>query len=162
MVKTAKSVENRSIVLIREKNGTIWICIEYRRLYAATAPGTYMMQYTDGSTDSLGEVKVFIDLDALLGYWQVPMKDEKKDNATFTFHFGTYRYTPMPFDFWNASATFQRELDTDLFRVQYKKCLDCMDELIMFFKNSRRIIMDNDGVLTLPRQARMTFTLPKF
>ena len=56
----------------------------------------------DDCIDSLGHAKVFSILDALWGYWQIPIAKEDRDKTTFTIHVGTYRYTRMPFGLRNA------------------------------------------------------------
>ena len=66
-------------------------CIDFRRLNAATIPDTYPLPRMDDCIESLSHVKVFSMLDALWGYWQIPIAEEDRDRTTFTSHVGTYR-----------------------------------------------------------------------
>lgn len=63
------------------------------------------MPRIDEYMDSLGEVRLFTSMDILWGCLQMPTNDKDKDNATFTSHLGTYRYTCVPFGIRNAPAS---------------------------------------------------------
>ena len=65
----------------------------------------------DDCIDSLADAKVFTLLDALWGYWQVPIAEEDREKTAFTSHMGTYRYLRMLLGLRNAPETFQRALD---------------------------------------------------
>ena len=86
-------------------------CVDFRRLNALNIPDTYPLPRMEDCIDSLGEVRLFTTLDALWGYWQVPIAESDRDKTTFTSYMGTFRCKRMPFGLRNASATFQRALD---------------------------------------------------
>jgi len=47
-------------------------------------------------------------LDGYSGYTQIFIAPKNQEKTTFTCPFGTYSFRKMPFDFCNASATFQK------------------------------------------------------
>lgn len=61
-----------------------------------TIPDTYPLARTNDCNDSLEEAKLFSALDALRGYWRVPIENDNGKTA-FTSHLGTYRYSLTPF-----------------------------------------------------------------
>ena len=67
-------------------------CIDFHRLNAAMIPETYPLPRMDDCIDSLSHAKIFSMLDALWGYWKIPIADEDRDKTTLTSHVGTYRY----------------------------------------------------------------------
>lgn len=64
----------------------------------------------DDFIDFLGEDRVFSMLDCNMGYWQIPVADEDKDETTITSHEGIYKYVRIPYDLTNEAATFQRAI----------------------------------------------------
>lgn len=99
-----------------KKDGTVRICIDYRRLNQITKFDAYPMPRIDDILDSIG-VAQFINittLDLAKGYWQVPMSDEDKEKTAFTSPTRLYQFTVMPFGLSGAPATFQRMMDSIL------------------------------------------------
>jgi hypothetical protein len=99
------------IVLAPKSDGTLRLCVDYRRLNMITVPDTYTLQRMDECIDSLGDAVVFTTLDCNSDYWQIPVHPGDRDKTTFTSHYGTYRFLRLPFGLRNAPATFQRAID---------------------------------------------------
>lgn len=113
----------------------------------------------DDWVHSLGEAQVLTALDILWRYWQVRIEDGDKDKTFFTAHLGSNRSTRMKFGLCNAPATFQRALDSILSGAWWKKCLPYIDEVVMFFKNTRHHVKNVNTVQALLRQAEVTKTI---
>ena len=141
------------VLLAPKKDGTMRFCIDFRRLNAVTIPDTYPLPRMDDCIDSLSHAKVFSMLDALWGYWQIPIAEKDRDKTTFTSHVGTYRYTRMPFGLRNAPSTFQRALDVILSGVRWKICLVYLDDVIIFSRDEKEHLDHLDTVLTLLEDA---------
>ncbi|CDF38334.1 unnamed protein product [Chondrus crispus] len=80
--------------------------IEPAQLKAVTVKDTYPLPRMDECRDSLGDTKVFSALDAISGYWQMPIPECDRDKTAFSCHSGLYRFSRMPFGLTNAPATF--------------------------------------------------------
>ena len=111
--------------------------------------------------DSLGEARLFTTLDALWGYWQVPIAERDRVKTTFTSHMGTFRYKRMPFGLRNAPATFQRALDIILSGVRWKTCLVYIDDVVIFWKTEEEHSAQVSHVLTLLEEAGVKLKLKK-
>ena len=61
-------------------------------------------------------------LDLLMGYHQIPVREEDRPKTAFITHMGLYVFKVMPFGLCNAPATFQRFMD-GIFRDQIGKDL---------------------------------------
>ena len=161
VIEPAQSEWASPVVLAPKKDGTLRFCVDYRRLNAATIPDTYPLPRMDDSIDSLGQAKIFSVLDALWGYWQVPISEEDRDKTTFTTHMGTYRYARMPFGLRNAPATFQRALEILLSGVRWRSCLVYIDDVIIFSQDGPSHLKHLDEVLTLLEEGGVKLKLKK-
>ena len=98
------------LVLVRKKDGTLRVCVDYRQVNKDTVPDRYPMPRVDELVDAIGRKKgkYFTTLDLMKGYHQVKMDEHSKPKTAFTCHQGLYQYRRMPFGLTNAPATFQR------------------------------------------------------
>ena len=161
VIEPAQSEWSSPVLLAPKKDGTQRFCIDLRRLNDITIPDTYPLPRMDDCIDSLSEAMVFTLLDALWGYWQMPLADEDKDKTTFTTHMGTFRCLRMPFGLRNAPSSFQRALDIILSGVRWRFCLVYIDDIIVFSKNYEEHLDHLDQILTLLEDAGVKLKLKK-
>ena len=153
VIEPATSEWASPVVLVSKKDGSLRFCVDYRRLNAKTLTDAYPLPRMDDCIDSLGDAVVFTTLDCNSGYWQLPVAQEHQDKTSFTSHFGTFRYTRMPFGLKNAPATFQRALDINLFGARWQICLVYLDDVIVFSQDLEQHLAQFDTLLKLPRNA---------
>ena len=98
---------------MRKKDGSLRVCVDYRRINQDTVPDRYPMPQVDELVDAIGRQKgkYFSTLDMMKGYHQVKMEEQSKQKTAFTCHLGLFQYRRMPFGLTNAPATFQRLMD---------------------------------------------------
>lgn len=81
----------------------------------------------------------------------MPVKDEDKDETTFSSQLGARRYTRQPFGLQNTPATFQQALDTILSRVRQMTCLVYIDDVVILSENDCQHVEDiQEGAGTTP------------
>ena len=100
-----------SIVLVKKKDGSLRMCVDYRRLNAISDADAYPMPRVDDMIDALGKAKYITTLDLARGYWQVPVQEESRPRTAFATPFGLFQFRVMPFGLQGAPATFQRMMD---------------------------------------------------
>lgn len=71
IIKESCSPYTSPIVIVRNKNGTIRMCIDYRLLNSQTVPGQYTTPCIDDVLDSLSGSCWFSVLDMRSGYYQI-------------------------------------------------------------------------------------------
>ena len=105
------------IVLVKKKDGTLRMCVDYQRLNVVSRVDAYPMPRVDDLIDRLGKAKFIITLDLSRGYWQVPVREDAHAKTAFTTSIGLFQFRVMPFGLHGAPATFQRMMDKLLWDV---------------------------------------------
>ena len=98
-------------MLVKKKDGTLRLCVDYRRLNAVSQADAYPMPRVDDLIDRLGMAKYITTLDLSRGYWQVPVSEASRPMTAFATPFGLFQFRAMPFGLHGAPATFQRMVD---------------------------------------------------
>jgi len=102
-------VPNKNNELIPTRTVTGWrICMDYRKLNAATKKDHFPLPFIDQMLDRLAGNEFFCFLDGYSGYNQIMIAPEDQEKTTFTCPYGTFAFRRMPFGLCNAPGTFQR------------------------------------------------------
>ena len=62
------------VVLVKKKDGTMRMCIDYKLLNKNTMKNRYPIPYIDEFNDELHCFGYFLKIDLRLGYHQIPMR----------------------------------------------------------------------------------------
>ena len=79
------------IVMVKKKDETWWICVDYRKVNAMTHRDAYPLPRIDATLDSLAGSTLFTTLDLASGYWQVESKSSGKDKTAFSTSKGHFK-----------------------------------------------------------------------
>lgn len=134
MIAESRSPYASPIVVVRKKNGTIRICIDYRTLNNRTTPDQYTMPRIDDALDSLSGSQWFSVLDLRSGYYQIEMAPEDKEKTAFICPLGFYQFERMPQGITGAPATFQRLMEKAIGDMHLLEAIVYLDDIIIFGK----------------------------
>lgn len=90
------------IVMIKKKDQSFRMCINYKRLNKCTKRLNYIFPKIEDLTRRLKGMKVFTKLDLKDGYYQVNLHPEDMDLTTFSSHLGMFKFAKLPFGLSNA------------------------------------------------------------
>ncbi|KAI7813567.1 hypothetical protein IRJ41_020632 [Triplophysa rosa] len=79
IIKESKSPYASPIVIIRKKNGSIRMCIDYRLLNSRTVPDQYTTPCIEDALNALSGSKWFSVLDLRSGYYQIAIAEEDRE-----------------------------------------------------------------------------------
>ena len=82
------------------------VCIDYRKLNAATKKDHFPLPFIDQILDKLSGQGFYCFLDDYSGYNQLAIYPYDQEKTIFTCPFSTYAFQRMPFGLCNAPATF--------------------------------------------------------
>lgn len=85
------------IVLVGKRDGTIHLCVDFRRLNKSTHVDAYPMPRVDKLIDRLGNSRYIMTRDLSRGYWLVPMSEKSPLLTSFGTLYGLYQFWVMPF-----------------------------------------------------------------
>ena len=111
IVRHSKSAWSSPIHMVPK--GTGWrLCGDYRNLNVNTKPDRYPMPNMNDLASKLANKKVFTKIDLFQAYHQIKIREEDIDKTAITTPFGLFEYVYMPFGLRNASASFQRYMNS--------------------------------------------------
>ena len=84
-----------SPMVVVKKDGSLRLCVDYRRLNSVTKTDAYPMPRVDELVDRLGQAKFITTLDLSKGYWQVPLAKEDRLKTAFSTPYGFYQFIVM-------------------------------------------------------------------
>eukprot|EP00873_Tetraselmis_striata_P011441 jgi/Tetstr1/431705/TSEL_021230.t1 len=135
-IRPSKSNYGAPILFVRKKDGTMRMCVDYRKLNDLTKKDRTPLPRIDELLDSLHGATIFSTLDMYKGYHQVRIKPEDIHKTAFRTHYGLYEYCVLPFGLTNAPAGFQTMMNRVLSPYLGKFCVVYLDDVLIYSKTA--------------------------
>ena len=133
VIVPSKSPYSSPVLMVPKKDGTNWICIDYRKLNELTTKEAYPLPRLGQTIDALQGAGYFSSLDLASGFWQVPVARKDCHKTAFcTPEGGFYEFVKMPFRLTNAPATFYRLMNEIFKEDLFKHVLIFLDDLLVY------------------------------
>ncbi|MCO5592031.1 hypothetical protein L7F22_046025 [Adiantum nelumboides] len=117
------------IVVVPKKNKKLKVCVNLKKVNAATIRDKYPLPITDHVIERVAGREAYSFLDGFSRYNQLAIKAKDQHKTAFATEWGIFAYRVMPFGLTNAPATFQR-LMSHAFKKYLRQFLEIyMDDL---------------------------------
>ncbi|CAN4118036.1 unnamed protein product [Withania somnifera] len=150
------------VLFVKKKDGSMRMCIDYRRLNKVTVRNKYPLPRIDDLFDRLRGATVFSKIDLRSGYHRLRIRTEDIPKTAFRTRYGHYEFLVMSFGLTNAPAAFM-----DLMHRVLKPYLDSfvivfIDDILMYSQSKsdheRHLVV----ILRTPREHKLYAKFSKY
>ena len=124
------------VLFVKKKDGSLFLCIDYRQLNKVTIRNQYPLLRIDDLFDQLQGAKVFSKINLRLGYHQLKVRRGDVPKTAFRTRYGHYEFLVMPFGLTNAPVAFM-DLMNSVFGPYLDKFVIVFIDDILVYSSSK-------------------------
>lgn len=120
------------VLFIKKPNGSLRLCIDYRKLNAITEKDRYPLPLLDETLARISRAKIFTKLDIRQAFNRIRMDPQSEELTSFRTRYGQYKCKVLPFGLTNGPATYQRYMNNVLFDYLDDFCTAYLDDILIY------------------------------
>ena len=155
IIEHSRSPWSSPMVPITKKDGTLRLCIDYRKLNKVTIADRFPMPNMMDQVFSLHGTKFFTTLDLVKGYYQVPLDPGSSECTAFSTSRNHYQFKRLSFGLKNAPGAFQREMQAVLHGFSGNQVVIYIDDILILGKTLEEHLDLVERVLSTLEKAGM-------
>jgi hypothetical protein len=134
-IRPSQSPAGSPVLFVKKKDGSLRLCVDYRRLNSDTVKNRYPLPLVSSLLDRLRHAKVFSKIDLRGAYNLLRIRKGDEWLTAFRSRFGHFEYLVVPFGLANAPAAFQHMMNDifkqglDIFIIIY------LDDILIFSRS---------------------------
>jgi len=160
-VRPSVSPWGASVLLVKKKDGSMRLCIDYRQLNKVTIKNRYPLPRIDDLMDQLVGARVFSKIDLRSGYHQIKVKDEDTQKTAFRTRYGHYEYSVMPFGVTNAPGVFMEYMNRIFHAYLDRFVVVFIDDILIYSKSKEEHAEHLKIVLQVLKEKKLYAKLSK-
>ena len=128
------------VLFVKNKYGTLWMCIDYRQINKVTVKNNYPLPRIKDLFDQLKGVSVFSKIDLRSGYYQLRVKEVVVPKIAFRTLYGHYEFLVMAFGwFTNAPAAFMDFMNWVFHHFLDQFVVAFIDDILVYSKDAHEL-----------------------
>lgn len=120
------------VVLVKKKDETYRLCVDYRRLNKGTIKEEFPIPNTQECIDTLSKGTIYSMLDCEAGFYEIEVEEVDQNKTAFITRSGVYKWLRMPFGLVNAPFKFQKIMNSVFSDYLWKFLIIYLDDLLIF------------------------------
>ncbi|GJU63349.1 putative reverse transcriptase domain-containing protein [Tanacetum coccineum] len=136
-IRPSSSPWGAPILFVKKKDGSFWMCIDYRELNKLMVKNRYPLLIINDLFDQLQGSSVYSKIDLRSGYHQLRVREEDIPKTAFRTHYGHYEFQVMPFGLTNAPAVFMDRMNRVCKPYLDKLVIVFIDDILIYSKNKQ-------------------------
>ncbi|GJV22676.1 putative ribonuclease H-like domain-containing protein [Tanacetum coccineum] len=141
------------VLFVKKKDGSLRMCIDYRKLNKLTVKNQYPLPRIDDLFDQLQGLSVYSKIDLRFGYHQLRVRDEDIPKMAFRTRYGHYEFQVMPFGLTNAPAAAFQTLKQKLCSAPILALPEGSENFVVYCDASHKVLMQKEiGIAYASRQ----------
>ncbi|KAH0129268.1 hypothetical protein KCU82_g20625, partial [Aureobasidium melanogenum] len=131
-IRKSESPAGYPILFAPKKDGSLRLCVDYRKLNDITIKNRYPLPNIEELQDRLAKAKWFSKIDLKGAYNLIRMKEGEEWKTAFRTRYGHYEYLVMPFGLTNAPATCQMMINDTLREYLDITVVAYLDDILIY------------------------------
>nr|GEY02600.1 putative reverse transcriptase domain, ribonuclease H-like domain, aspartic peptidase domain protein [Tanacetum cinerariifolium] len=112
-IRPSSSPWGAPVLFVKKKDGSFWMCINYRELNKLTVKNRYPLPRINDLFNHLQGLSVYSKIDLRSGYHQLRVREEDIPKTAFRTRYDHYEFQVMPFGLTNAPTVFMDLMNQD-------------------------------------------------
>jgi hypothetical protein len=134
LIRPSASPWGSPVLFVNKRDGTIRLCVDYRKLNEVTIKNKYPLPKIEDLFDQLNGARVFSKIDLRTGYHQLKARESNIPKTAFTTRYGLFEYTVMSFVLTNAPAYFMNLMNKVFMKFLDKFVVVFIDDILVYSK----------------------------
>ncbi|CAH2211450.1 jg9766, partial [Pararge aegeria aegeria] len=119
------------IILVKKRDGTERLCVDYRELNSNTVPDRFPLPIISDQIARLCGANYYTCLDCASGFNQIKVHPDSVELTAFVTPDGQFEYLTMPFGLRNAPSVFQRSVTQALGDLVHSYVIIYIDDVMI-------------------------------
>ena len=161
VLETADSQWSSPIVPVRKSDGSLRICIDYRKLNKVTKPQNHPIPNLNDAIYKGYNIKYFTKLDLIKGYYQVPIHPNSRPLTAFHTSNSQFQFKRLSFGLKNSGIQFQKNMNEILADFRGERLIVYQDDILIMSEDFEHHLVLVEKVLSTLVQYGVTVKINK-